>query len=245
VASTWQALRANGARRAAEAAAAAEAEQRREAVEAEQRAQSEKDNANAALEFISQGILSQASPDKGADPDITLRTVVDQIAQNLEKGLKQPPLVEASIRHALGNIYANLERYPEAAGHFKRAYAIRQSKLGERHPDTIRTMVSYGFPSLWWNSEDGTSHSEKSVDEGKGIALRAWALAKEVLGPDDFRPGTLQRARLLGIDLARDRAYAELARLVGKNRAGEPAALRARGASHEDGGAGIDHCAAV
>jgi tetratricopeptide (TPR) repeat protein len=168
--SAWQAVEARQAQREAE-------NQRVEAVAAEKRAEAEKTNAIAALDFISNEILAQASPDIGADPNVKLRTVVDLIAKSLDKGAKQPPLVEASIRLTLGKIYVNLERYPDALRHFKEAYHIRQSALGERHPDTIRAMVWFAFRYL---------HEDEERKALEPLAFRAWTMAKEVLGARDF-----------------------------------------------------------
>ncbi|MCI0699873.1 MAG: serine/threonine-protein kinase [Planctomycetia bacterium] len=159
------------------------------AAESARRANEEKANATAALDYIGQGIFAHISPEKRGDPDIKLRTVVDILAAKLdEKGAKPlPPLVEASIRHTLGTIYLDLERYPDAKRHLKRAYDLRAAHLTDRHPDTIRTRVSLGTPFIWESEWWGKRRGKEPVEsEGETIARDAWALAKEILGESDI-----------------------------------------------------------
>ena len=76
-ASTWQAVRATRAERHGPT---------RWAVAAEKRAQTEHANARAALDFLWKDVLSQASYRNEPDRDLTVRTLLDRVADRLGRG---------------------------------------------------------------------------------------------------------------------------------------------------------------
>ena len=92
--SLWQAVRANAERNRAWAA--------------EAKARVEKENTQAALDFLWQDLLSQASPWEVADRDLKFRTLIDRAADRLDAGTGHPPLVEATLRRMMGQLYTEL-----------------------------------------------------------------------------------------------------------------------------------------
>jgi len=58
----------------------------------------EKANAQGALHFIQEDVLSQANPGFQPDRDLKVRTLLDRVGDRLDRAVGRPPLVEASIR---------------------------------------------------------------------------------------------------------------------------------------------------
>jgi serine/threonine protein kinase len=122
------------------------------ALAAEAKALTEKANAQAALYFIQDDVLSQASPDAQPDRDLTVRALLDRIASRLDQATNRPPLVEASIRQTLGSVYTELGDTAKAMQHYQGALRLQREHLGERHPDTLRSL--YGLAMAHWWSGD-------------------------------------------------------------------------------------------
>jgi Tfp pilus assembly protein PilF/predicted Ser/Thr protein kinase len=160
VASSWQAARATRAQQAAvlernralhaqKAATVAESQaldQRNQAVAEKQRADTESATAKAIIDFLQSDLLSQASayaqsqPDSKPDPDIKVRTALDRAAARISSKFDKQPLVEASIRHTIGNTYWDLGLFPQAQRQVERAANLRRRVLGDEHPDTLQSM---------------------------------------------------------------------------------------------------------
>ena len=132
--STWQAIRATQAERAAlqdrdAATAAREAEglARKRAEDAEKTARGEADKARAINEFLVNDLLARAEPGKnhdlfvGAEPGqeaaagrITLREALDRAAEKVGKRFRDLPLVEAALRTTISDTYHGLQTWAES-----------------------------------------------------------------------------------------------------------------------------------
>jgi len=120
------------ARRTAQEAAA-------EARDAEGRASEEAEIAAAVNRFLNEEFLGQADPMKEPDRDIRLRELLDGASERIEKHFTGHPLVEASIRQTIGQVYLNLADYSSAEKHARRAVALREEQLGASHLDSLRS----------------------------------------------------------------------------------------------------------
>src|SRR6185369_9851248 len=100
----------------------------------------EKANAQAALHFLQDDVLNQASPSYQPDRDIKVRTLLDNIAERLNRDDGRSPLVVASIRQTLGSVYAELGDHAKAIFHYERALEIQRQRLGEYVLDTLRSL---------------------------------------------------------------------------------------------------------
>ena len=116
------------------------------------RALSAEANAQAALRFIQEDVLSQASPGIQPDRELTVRALLDRIAGRLDRATGRPPLVEASIRQTLGSVYTELGDYAKAIEHFEAALRIQREHLGESHLDTLRSLNGLAT-AHWWGGE--------------------------------------------------------------------------------------------
>jgi eukaryotic-like serine/threonine-protein kinase len=109
----------------------------------------EKANAQAALHFIQDDVLSQASPGFQANRDLTVRALLDRVADRLDRAGKRPPLVEASIRQTLGSVYTELGDYTKAVQHYEGALQLQRQHLGESHPETLRSLCGLMMTYFW------------------------------------------------------------------------------------------------
>ena len=98
--------------------------------------------------FLQNDLLAQASannqarPDTKPDPDLKVRTALDRAAARIEGKFPTQPVVEASIRQTIGDTYSDLGLYPDAQRQLERALDLRRRTLGERDPETLRSMNS-------------------------------------------------------------------------------------------------------
>jgi tetratricopeptide (TPR) repeat protein len=178
-ASTWQAVRATRAEAVAN-------DERDRVVTAEAKTNTEKENAQATLDFLWQDVLAQASPFNEPDRDLKVRTLLDRIADRLEKGSGKPTLVEAAIRRMLGELYTDLEDQSKALRHLEWARDVQIRVLGEKDPHTLATMHSLGVYYF----------KQRHVGKARDFLGRTLELRRSVLGEE--HPDTLVTMRYLG-----------------------------------------------
>jgi serine/threonine protein kinase len=164
VVSLRQAVLANRARLEAERALRAEAEQRREAQrqrdrakdaedvatanlskarQEEKKAQQSEAEARAVLDFFQEKVVAAARPEGqegGVGREATLRETLDKAEPSIAADFARRPVVEASIRDALGNSYFYLGDAAPAIRQLQKARELRTQFLGVDHPDTLATV---------------------------------------------------------------------------------------------------------
>jgi serine/threonine protein kinase len=102
--------------------------------------------AQAINDFLRRDLLQQADTraqaDRGfeATPSLTVREVLDRASAVIGERFRDQPLVEAEIRHALGNAYRGVEEPDMAVTHLERALALRRRHLPPDHPNTLASM---------------------------------------------------------------------------------------------------------
>ena len=62
----------------------------------------------------------QAGPTTRPDPDHKVRTALDRAAEKIGKRFADQPIIEASIRHTIGDAYYLLGLYTQALRHLER-----------------------------------------------------------------------------------------------------------------------------
>jgi eukaryotic-like serine/threonine-protein kinase len=156
VASTWEAVQAR---------------------RAQKRAQQESAIAQAVNDFLQHDLLAQASAynQSKPDPNITVRTVLDRAAQNIQGKFNNQPAVEAAIRDTIGKTYSDMGLYPEAQGQLERALEVERHALGPENQETIETMNHLGDVA----GRDGRP------SEAEAIFKQTLATANRLLGPDN------------------------------------------------------------
>jgi tetratricopeptide (TPR) repeat protein len=161
-------------------------------------------DARAVLKFFRERVLAAAQPegrDGGLGYDITLRAAVEAAEPGIAAAFTNQPLVEASIRDALGDAYANLGDHPAANRQHQRAWELFRARLGPNDPNTLGaahgvavTLHEMGKPALAvplfeeiWHRRQAT-HGTNSLE-----ALRAMCS----LGSACRAAGQIRRAVLL------------------------------------------------
>jgi serine/threonine protein kinase len=177
--STWQAVRARRAEKAATLA--------------RDRANNEAATAKAVTDFLENSLLSQASAiqqsglDQKPDPDIRVRTLLDRAAAGIGGKFSGQPAVEADIRETIGNTYHDLALMPQAEEQFQKAYDL---SLRARGPDDVGTLNA--LSDLASMRSDQGKYAEAAQMDEKVVA----GLTK-ALGPND--PQTAKAMQSLGL----------------------------------------------
>ncbi len=190
---------------------AGERRQRRAAEHERAEAVAERDNAAAAVAFLTDDVLAAASPthtanafDKNAR-DLLVRLLVLPAAGTIDRRFAGKPLVEAEVRDTLAVTLNDLGYPAQALPQAKASFDLRLARLGADHPDTIASQNDYGLVlaalGRW--------------PEAEPVLADGLARSRRVLGPD--APGTL---RLLN-------NYADVLSSVGRYAAAEPLSLDA------------------
>ena len=136
--------------------------------------------AEALSNFLQNDVLSQASAAKQSglktrpDPDLKVRTALDQAAESIQGKFDKQPEVEAAIRDTIGQTYTDLGLHPEAQKQLERALDLYRKALGAENPKTLTTMSRLGT-SAW--------HQGK-FPEAETILSRTLEIERRVLGPE-------------------------------------------------------------
>ena len=123
VLSLWQQYRVQNARDAAEAASRA--------------AHENAAIADAVNRFFNQDVLGAASPyAQTGKQEPTIREAVDQAVARIDERLRNQPVVEASVRMTIGQVYGEMMQIAKAIEQERRAVALFERHLGPADPRT-------------------------------------------------------------------------------------------------------------
>lgn len=111
----------------------------------EQEVRQERDIAVAINEFINNDLLAQASPENEPDRDIKLRTVLDRASGSVDGRFIEQPLIEAAIRHTIGDTYRELGEFDAALPQLERSSSLQDEFLGPTDPTTLATLNDLGL----------------------------------------------------------------------------------------------------
>jgi len=166
-------LRANAEEREKERATKAEAEAREQKNKAEENAKEARRQedeakqqlalANALTDFLRNDLLGQAGTTNQANrffapkPNLTVREALDRAAAGVGAKFADNPLLEASIRHTLGEAYIQVSEQDLATNQLSRALELRNRWLGPENPETTRTLNLLGKAHI------DAGHPEKAV----------------------------------------------------------------------------------
>ncbi len=148
--STWQAVRANRAQRAALVAA----EREMQAKEASEKREAE---TNAVLEFMENQVFKATRPESldGLGQGATLRRVVEEALPNVNTSFNDQPLIAARLHMLLGSTLAYEKANELAVGQFELARALFTQHLGPDDPATANCMykLASGYSQLGRNAD--------------------------------------------------------------------------------------------
>jgi len=149
---------------------------------AELEAREQADVARAVNDFVNVDLLSSAVPsvEPGKGRDVPLRSVLDAASRGIE-GAGAPggrfegkPLVEASIRDMLGDVYGKLGEYSTAVAHLRRALELFERHAGPEAPETQATRLALS----------ATLRVLGRGDESAELLLETLESQRAALGPD-------------------------------------------------------------
>ncbi len=169
--------------------AARAAQQRNLAIVSERRAETEAKRARseaaiakAVNDFLEKDLLGFADATKpfqdGAtpDPNITMRTILDRAADNIEGKFPDQPVVEAQVRGAIGVSYISLGEYGKAEDQHRRALVLCERLLGLDHPYTL---ASRSKVAVVYYLQGRYDEAEKLLQQSLDICQRARGNAHE------------------------------------------------------------------
>ena len=184
--STWQAIRATQAEGLAERRLEAEmvarievTQQRNQADLARQEADRRATEAREVVDFLINDMIGAAAPSRAQGKIPTVDQVLAQAEQNIAQRFADRPLIEASIRNALGKAYEELGQYQKAGEHAGRAVELRLAHLGPEQADTIAAQNALG----WALFQQAKGLMEKG-EEARVLLTGVLATARKVLGPE-------------------------------------------------------------
>ncbi len=148
------------------------AKQRRVAV-------TERDIAQTINDFLTAEVLGAVDPGR-PDHELSKRDLLDLASKNLEGKFEGQPLVEASIRASLGEIYRSLAAYENAEEHLNRALELRRAELGGEHPDTLMSMNALADLYLTrGRHEEATTYATKALELSRAVPTEQDAVASD------------------------------------------------------------------
>jgi serine/threonine protein kinase/tetratricopeptide (TPR) repeat protein len=192
--STWQAFRATRAeglaekRFEAERTALAEVSKERNLADlARQDADRRAVEAQEVVDFLINDMIGAASPTRALGKIPTVVEVLARADERVAQKFADRPLIEASIRHALGQAYEEMGQFKKAEGHAARAVELRLARLGPEHVETIASQNTLG----WDLTRQG------KMKEAQALMATTYKTARKALGPE--RPETLQAMHVLAV----------------------------------------------
>jgi eukaryotic-like serine/threonine-protein kinase len=128
------------------------------------------------LTFFQEKVLVAARPGEegGLGVNVTLRKAIDTAEPGIERSFASQPLLEASIRHTLGETYYVLGERAKALRQFELVAALRRRELGPDHVDTLESTDDLAGLQL----ETGR------FDEGLSNLVDTLKRRQTMLGPD-------------------------------------------------------------
>jgi non-specific serine/threonine protein kinase/serine/threonine-protein kinase len=98
----------------------------------------------AVSDLLNNTVLAALDPTRTQGGEITALSVLDAVSDALEGQFTDAPLIEAEIRHRLGQSYRSNNADDRWQRHVRRALEIRRRELGDNDPATITSMFELG-----------------------------------------------------------------------------------------------------
>jgi tetratricopeptide (TPR) repeat protein len=160
-------------------------QERDQAEKARQAADEQATIAREVTEFLQNDLLGQASSWAQADrkftaePNLTVRQVLDRAAKRIGDRFHKRPLLEAAIRQVIGQAYVRVGKAVTARSHLQRSLDLRLTTLGPNHADTLNSMNDLAVAYL------------EAGQPGKALALHEPILARRKATLGRQHPETL------------------------------------------------------
>ncbi|MHC4216817.1 MAG: tetratricopeptide repeat protein [Planctomycetota bacterium] len=126
----------------------------------------------------------------GHERVLTLEELLLQASEDLKTAFPEHPEVRAELQYRLGKTFWGMSRFDEMGDNLRSAYKLRRELLGERHEDTLETLIWWAY----WFSDQGDSENYLRLERQAFEGLR------QVCGEAD--PRTLMAATETAVALA-------------------------------------------
>jgi len=137
--------------------------------------------AQSVSDFQRYSVLELMDPYRTEGEEITRRSFLDAVSENLEQEFSGPPLAKAQIQYTLGLAYWSIGVYDLSALHHEPAIAVCQAHFGPEHPTTLEWIENLGW----------TYFSQGRLYDAEQLLTTALANARHALGPEHERTGHL------------------------------------------------------
>ncbi|MEM7352540.1 MAG: serine/threonine-protein kinase, partial [Acidobacteriota bacterium] len=104
-----------------------------EALVQRQQARLEAQTSRRVIDFLL-GMFQVADPRYGDGDNLTAREILDEGADRIQRGLETEPQVQATLKEAIGQVYASVGLYDQAEPLLEEALRARQQQLAENDP---------------------------------------------------------------------------------------------------------------
>jgi len=98
----------------------------------------ERDRADRITEFMT-GMFKVSDPSNAHGNTVTARELLDKASSKIGTGLRNDPMLQASMMHIMGDVYDSLGLFQPADSLMSRAWDMRRKTLGERSPETLKS----------------------------------------------------------------------------------------------------------
>lgn len=150
----------------------------------------ERDKAQAVTEFLTD-MFAQATPDVAQGRDITVRAVLDSAGESLTDSLDNSfadnPLVAATIRRTIGDVYVSLGLLDTAEPHIEFALATLRREGQTETEDYVRALAA----------KDSLLGLRFEHEQAQAVSEESFAISSRVLG--DNHPLTIAALNSLGV----------------------------------------------
>jgi len=137
-----------------------------------------------AVERFSQ-LAVRANP-TGVATELLAEEILASAVAAIDKDFTGDPIIEASLRAAVGKVYKDLGLYPEVLRLRERTLALRREHLGNEHPDTLHSINNMGY----------LLDAQGKLDEAEPYYREALEGCRRVFGDD--HPSTLTSISNMG-----------------------------------------------
>ncbi|MGE3166583.1 MAG: tetratricopeptide repeat protein [Planctomycetota bacterium] len=146
-------------------------ESEQQAAREAERARAEAENAQRVASFLA-SIFSVSHPEEARGASVSAREIIDRGAERIDQDLADQPIVQATLRHTLGEIYRNLGLVEPASRMLEAALAMREAGPCADPVEAARTLTALA------------SVRAQQARSGESLPLfrRALELRRSVLG---------------------------------------------------------------
>ncbi len=119
-------------------------------------------------------LFKVSDPDKARGAQITAREVLDKGADKIRAELKDQPETQATLLHAVGEVYYSMGLYERSAALLEEAVQLRRQTLGNDHPDLARSLTALAQSAFDLGQNDRTETLTREA-----LAIRRKAFGNE------------------------------------------------------------------